>query len=141
MKLLRRTCRRGRIEIIPMIDTILILLIFYMSFSSFKRSEQRLDAKLQQISSNRTQSVVGLRELPPIVLHVFDHHRVELNGLTTLDVDNLRAVLVQATDAGLEPRVVIEAEPTTRYEHVVSTLDACAAAHLTRVGFVPARGR
>ena len=35
MKLKRRRLKRGRIEIIPMIDTIVILLIFYMTFSRF----------------------------------------------------------------------------------------------------------
>ena len=31
MKLKRRRVKRGRVEIIPMIDTIVILLIFYMT--------------------------------------------------------------------------------------------------------------
>src|ERR1043166_7817920 len=35
MKLKRRKVKRGRVEIIPMIDTIVILLIFYMTFSRF----------------------------------------------------------------------------------------------------------
>jgi biopolymer transport protein ExbD len=38
MKLKRRTIRRGRIEIIPLIDTIVILLIFYMTFSRFAQA-------------------------------------------------------------------------------------------------------
>ena len=33
MKLKRRKMKRGRVEIIPMIDTIVILLVFYMSFA------------------------------------------------------------------------------------------------------------
>ena len=34
MKLKRSNLKPGRVEIIPLIDTILILLIFYMSFST-----------------------------------------------------------------------------------------------------------
>ena len=33
MKIKRRRTKRGRVEIIPLIDTIVILLVFYMSFS------------------------------------------------------------------------------------------------------------
>src|SRR5579862_3539294 len=40
MKFKRRQIKRGRIEIIPMIDTIVILLIFYMSFSRFAEMER-----------------------------------------------------------------------------------------------------
>src|ERR1043166_7276542 len=40
MKLKRRQIKRGRVEIIPMIDTIVILLIFYMSFSRFAEMER-----------------------------------------------------------------------------------------------------
>ncbi|MGO9243190.1 MAG: ExbD/TolR family protein [Verrucomicrobiia bacterium] len=46
MKVKRRNIRRARIEIIPMIDTIVILLIFYMSFSRFAEVERQAGIKL-----------------------------------------------------------------------------------------------
>jgi biopolymer transport protein ExbD len=46
MKVKRRNIRRARIEIIPMIDTIVILLIFYMSFSRFAEVERAAGIKL-----------------------------------------------------------------------------------------------
>ena len=46
MKVKRRHVRRARIEIIPMIDTIVILLIFYMSFSRFAEVEKQAGIKL-----------------------------------------------------------------------------------------------
>jgi biopolymer transport protein ExbD len=46
MKLKRRHIKRGRVEIIPMIDTIVILLIFYMSFSRFAEMEREARVRL-----------------------------------------------------------------------------------------------
>jgi biopolymer transport protein ExbD len=46
MKVKRHNIRRARIEIIPMIDTIVILLIFYMSFSRFAEVERQAGIKL-----------------------------------------------------------------------------------------------
>ncbi len=39
MRMKRRELKKGRLEIVPMIDTFLILLIFYMSFSTFQQIE------------------------------------------------------------------------------------------------------
>ncbi|NQU11877.1 biopolymer transporter ExbD [bacterium] len=135
MKLPRRNGQRGRIEIIPMIDTILILLIFYMTFSTFCSSEKALEARL--LLKPRPGTEAGDTPPPPpeIVLHVFDRNRIVVNGHTVFDVNTLRAMLAQVTAGGLAARVVIEAEPATRYEDVVNTLDACALARLTQVGF------
>jgi len=48
MKLKRRRIKRGRVEIIPMIDTIVILLIFYMTFSRFVEASREANIKLPQ---------------------------------------------------------------------------------------------
>ena len=58
MKLNRREVKRGRIEIIPMIDTILIMLIFYMSFSTFTQKEKRIGADQTESSiANETRAM------------------------------------------------------------------------------------
>ena len=56
MKLARRTVKRGRVEIIPMIDTILILLIFYMSFSSFRSSSSSFRSLGEMFEARRALS-------------------------------------------------------------------------------------
>jgi biopolymer transport protein ExbD len=40
MRFKRRKIKRGRVEIIPMIDTIVILLVFYMTFSRFAEANK-----------------------------------------------------------------------------------------------------
>jgi biopolymer transport protein ExbD len=133
MKLARRHPKRGRVEIIPMIDTILILLIFYMTFSSFKQNEKRIDAKLPLISARVAPTKVPL----DIVVHVHDKDNIIVNGSAAFDMPSLRDAMMQLSTVGQEATVVIEAEPDTKYQDVISALDACAQARLTKVAFRP----
>jgi len=136
VKLNRRNVKRGRIEIIPMIDTILILLIFYMSFSSFKASEKRIDAKLPVIA--RTVRLAAATKVPlDINIHIFNKDRIVVNGAAELDLATLYGYMAQFGMIGQDASIVIGADPNTKYEDVVGALDACAMANLTKVAFRP----
>ena len=96
MKLNRRPIKRGRVEIIPMIDTILILLIFYMSFSTFTKREKRIDAKLPLVSAKIVPTEVPL----DIQLHVKEQGDVVVNDANTYDIISLRDTLTQLATIG-----------------------------------------
>lgn len=137
MKLKRRHIQRARIEIIPMIDTILMLLVFYMSFSTFNKRENRFHVKLPLVTSTTTAAQTPL----DIVLHVKDRDTIVVNGATTYDIPGLRDVMLQLTAVGQDTTIVIEADPDSSYQDVVSALDACAQAHLTKVALRPLPGK
>jgi biopolymer transport protein ExbD len=134
MKIARRQAKRGRIEIIPMIDTILILLIFYMSFSTFTAREQRIDAKMPHVT---TAASIPPTQVPlDIVLHVRSENEILANG-ARYTADTLRDAMQQLATIGQDATVVIEADPDTSYQAVISALDACALANLKKVAFRP----
>jgi biopolymer transport protein ExbD len=134
MKLPRRAIKRGRVEIIPMIDTILILLIFYMSFSTFTQKEKRMDAKMPLLNPNpKPPTEIEL----DIILHVFNKDQVVVNGAATYDMASLRSAMETMAAIGQKATVVIEAEPTTAFQDIISALDACAQANMTKVAFRP----
>ena len=133
MKLKRRALKRGRIEIIPMIDTILILLIFYMTFSTFNKREKRIDAKLPVVTAKVAPTQVPL----DIVLHIKDKDNILVNDANTYDIISLRDTMMQLATIVQDATIVIEAEPETSYQDVISVLDACAQAHLRKVAFRP----
>ena len=132
MKLQRRSPKRGRVEIIPMIDTILILLIFYMSFSTFSAKEKRIDAKLPIVSTKVAPTQVPL----DIVLHVRSQDEILVNG-AAYDAVSLRDAMQQLATIGQDATVIIEADPDTNYQAVIGALDACALANLKKVAFRP----
>ena len=130
MKLSRSHPKRGRVEMIPMIDTILILLIFYMSFSSFHRPEQRLDVPLAFHP--------GRGDVVQLNLHVRDENHIQVNqGEARFTVAALRDALATYASVQLPVAVTIEADSDTQYAAVIGTLDACAESHLKHVAFRP----
>jgi len=133
MKLKRRTLKRGRVEIIPMIDTILILLIFYMSFSTFSAKEKRIDAKLPLVTvAGKPSTQIPL----DLTLHVKDKDNIIVNG-AVFTADTLRSQMSTLASIGQDVTIVIEADPDTQYQAVIVALDACAEAKLTKVAFRP----
>jgi biopolymer transport protein ExbD len=135
MKLKRRFLKRGRIEIIPMIDTILILLIFYMSFASLTPKEKRMDAKMPLLIKNPVN-------VPPVdvpldlLVHVHDKGNVVVQG-APMDMETFRGYMTQYGAVGQNVTVVIGADAETVYQDVISALDACAQAKLQKVAFRP----
>lgn len=140
MKLTRRKIKRGRIEIIPMIDTILILLIFYTSFSTLTQREKHIDAKLPPAEGLEGGQIVSpTREMLNLSLHVHNQSHIVVNGndQTPYNLTQLAEFLKQYSHSGQEMTVVIRGNPATLYQDIVATLDACALAELTRVGIHP----
>jgi biopolymer transport protein ExbD len=134
VKIIRRQAKRGRIEIIPMIDTILILLIFYMSFSTFSAKEKRIDARMPLLAK---AAQVAPTQVPlEIVLHVRNVDEILANG-ASYSTDTLRDAMQQLATIGQDATVVIEADPETSYQAVINALDACAQANLKKVAFRP----
>jgi len=134
MKIKRRIAKRGRIEVIPLIDTILILLIFYMSFSSFETKEKRIDAKMPLISKTMNP---GTKFELDLTLHVYSQSNILVNG-ASYDAEGLREQMkLFTTTPDQSVTVIIEGEPETKYQAIISALDACAQAKLTKVAFRP----
>lgn len=135
MKIQRRSPKRGRVEIIPMIDTILILLIFYMSFSTFTAKEKRIDSRLPLIA--KPSAAITPTKVPlDLAIHVFNKERITVNG-AEYEATGLRDAMMQLASIGQEATIVIEGEADTSYQAVISALDACAQARLTNVAFRP----
>ena len=135
MKFQRRNLKRGRVEIIPMIDTILILLIFYMSFSTFSTKEKRIDSRLPLIA--KATATAPTKVPLDLAIHVIDNDHITVNGGSPFDANDLRGTMMQLASIGQETTIVIDGEADTSYQAVISALDACAQAHLTNVAFRP----
>src|SRR6516225_9698046 len=98
MKLTRRTVKRGRVEIIPMIDTISILLIFYMSFSTFKAKEKAIDSRLPTIA--KMTGGTPPTEVPlDLNVHVHDKDTITVNG-APYTADTLRDAMINLASIG-----------------------------------------
>jgi biopolymer transport protein ExbD len=125
-----------------MIDVVFLLLIFFMCASKFRVLERRLDAFLPKDKGPSSMQTV-VRQLDEIVVYVtaLESHGLRvpefrIRNLKMHDPNKLAQHLAQLKSIGDMP-VVIDGRPLCPFRHVMSALDACARAGLTKVEFRP----
>jgi biopolymer transport protein ExbD len=133
MKIKRRKIRRGRIEIIPMIDTIVILLIFYMTFSRF--AEATREANLQLPESRAGDE---FKQLPnQVIINMYSAEEVTIDKVK-YKVDDVPGLLRRFRES--DPKfanmsVILRASRDMTYADLSSFMKACAKAGVIDVTF------
>ncbi|MEI6084458.1 MAG: biopolymer transporter ExbD [Verrucomicrobiota bacterium] len=133
MKLKRRKIKRGRVEIIPMIDTIVILLIFYMTFSRFAEASKEANLKLP-----KSKAGVDNKEGGPVqvVLNMYSKDKVILNK-EQIPIEDLPARLmnIKKDPKYAKMLVVLRGDRNMTYADLSAFMKACAKARLADVTF------
>jgi len=134
MKLKRRKVKRGRVEIIPMIDTIVILLIFYMTFSRFVEAAKEGKIELPKTRAGNTleigpgQVVVNLIESDLISVDKTEYKLNQLPALLTRFKDTL--------PEGQRATVILRADrQKVAYKDLSEFMKMCAKAGIVDVTF------
>jgi biopolymer transport protein ExbD len=125
-----------------MIDVVFLLLIFFLCASKFRQLERRLDAFLPK-DKGPSAMQVQVRQLDEIVLHVtalqsrdLQVPQFRIRNWSTHDPNELYSHLARLKSVGDMP-VVIDGRPLCPFRHVMTALDCCARAQLTKVEFRP----
>lgn len=133
MKLKRRRIKRGRIEIIPMIDTIVILLIFYMTFSRFAEATREANLTLPE-----SRAGDEFKQLPnQVVINMFSADNVSINK-TKYKIEDVPALLRQIKQS--DPQfanmsVILRGSRDMTYADLSGFMKACAKAGIVDVTF------
>jgi biopolymer transport protein ExbD len=136
MEIKRRKIKRGRIEIIPMVDTIVILLIFYMTFSRF--AEMVYDAKVELPSS--IAGVEPDNRPDQIIVNMFSDNDIRVGG-TKYAVANLPLVLLQEKQRHPTLSVILRGNKQMPYRDLSNLMGACAKAGIADVTFATLEAR
>ena len=131
MKFKRRQIKRGRIEIIPMIDTIVILLIFYMSFSRFAEMEREA-----RITLPTSRAGDEFHKTPnQIIVNMFSADDVTVGG-QPYKVDDLPDLLgrMKATDPNLSS-LILRGRREMTYRDLSAFMKVCSKAGISDVTF------
>ena len=129
---MRMQSRKGRedpeVNLIPLIDVALLLVIFFMLSSTFMQ-EGRLKIELPQASLAPT----GKQKVDPIVVTVTQagSYRVNDRELINSSPDTLRAAIVEVAGADRDKPVTVRADGRATHQSVVSAMDV-----LGKLGFV-----
>ena len=130
--------RRGRqreepeINLIPMIDVLLVILIFLVVTTTFSQMSE-LQINLPTAQADKAQ------EKPSAVNVAVDASgRYAVNGRPYVgkEVDGLAVELKRAAgDAAKEPTVIISADASATHQAVVNVMEAARQAGLSRITF------
>ena len=146
MKVKRRNVKRGRIEIIPLIDTIVILLIFYMTFSRFSEAQRESTLKLpesragEQWKKRPEQVIVNMHSSDEASIGGMKYKVSELPGIIRNYYANL-----SRTDPGLakqlkggevKPSIILRGSREMTYKDLSDFMRVCAKTDLR--DFLPA---
>ena len=131
MKFRRRQSEEPEINLIPIIDVLLVVLIFLMlstTYSKFTELQLTLPtADAQQLKDRPAEIIVAIS--------ADGRYAIDRNAVEGRSVDLLTAALLQAAQGKQEPVVIVSADAATPHQAVVNAMDAARRANLTRLTF------
>ncbi len=127
--------KRPRIEIIPMIDVIFFLLVFFMLFTTFKTTPHGLDIRLPQATTAAQQ------EDQNITIYISSGGRIFLDE-EEKSIPDLAREIRQKQEIAPHLVAIINADQETPYNYVVRVMDVLRDGGIYRISFgaEPLRG-
>jgi biopolymer transport protein ExbD len=127
MRLMRRTVKKARIEIIPMIDTIFFLLVFFMISTLSMSRYTGLPVNLPKAATGQQQpSETAAITIAPDGKVAIDKEEVPR--------ENVRTILQQRVAAKPDLLVLIHADEHVEHGLVVEIMDAARQAGVAKMG-------
>ena len=122
------------IQLAPLVDVLLLLLIFFLLTWNAARNENELDVKVPKASSAREKtSPIG-----DVVVNVKADGNVVVNR-RTLSAAELSELLKSLVQLNAEQAVVIRGDEAGAYRNVIGVLNICSEAGITNVAFATAK--
>ena len=122
------------IQLAPLVDVLLLLLIFFLLTWNAARNENELDVKVPKASSAREKSA----PIGDVVVNVRADGNVIVNRrtLTSAELTDLLKSLVQLNS---EQAVIIRGDEAGAYKNIIGVLNICTEAGISNVAFATAK--
>jgi biopolymer transport protein ExbD len=122
------------IQLAPLVDVLLLLLIFFLMTWNAARSENELDVKVPKASAAKERPA----PIGDVVVNVKADGNVVVNRriLGPAELGELLKNLVQLNP---EQAVVIRGDESGAYKNVINVLNVCTTAGITNVAFATAK--
>ena len=122
--------QRPIIQLIPLVDILMYMLIFFMAVSVMQQFEMELSINVPKARESKDST-----RLPgEIIINIDRGGKVVVNQKTLLSAD-LAGILKRIAHLYPNQPVIIRADADTRHASVVGVLDACAAAGIWNISF------
>src|SRR3979490_1757499 len=130
----RATLQHPGIQLAPLVDVLLLLLIFFLLTWNAARNENELDVKVPKASSAKEKTA----PIGDVVVNVKADGNVVVNR-RTLSPAALTEMLKNLVQLYPDQAVVIRGDETGAYKNVVGVLNICSEAGVTNVAFATAK--
>ena len=122
------------IQLAPLVDVLLLLLIFFLLTWNAARNENELDIKIPKATTAKEKTA----PIGDVIVNVKADGSVVVNRRTLFGPDllNLLKGLVQLNP---DQAVVIRGDQAGEYKNIVNVLDICSQAGVTSVAFATAK--
>jgi len=122
------------IQLAPLVDVLLLLLIFFLLTWNAARNENELDVKVPKASAAKEKAA----PIGDIIVNVKADGNVVVNRrtLTTVELTEMLKNLVQLYP---EQAVVIRGDEEGAYKNIVGVLNICSEAGVSNVAFATAK--
>ena len=125
----RRTAL-SQINVTPFVDVMLVLLVIFMVTAPMM--DKGLDVNLPQVKDAPNMSVKD----EPLTVTISAAGAISINETRVESIDQLGAVLTQATAGRKDLEVLLEADRKVPYGQVAAVMAAIRAAGIEKVGMV-----
>jgi len=132
---LGRRREEPEINLIPMIDVLLVILIFMMVTTSYaKFSELQINLPQAGGETSGTKS-----NIVTVAVDASEHYAINNQGLSYTGVDSLAASLKAAAGNQSDPTIVIDADAKATHQSVINVMEAARRAGYGRITFTTQR--
>jgi biopolymer transport protein ExbD len=122
------------IQLAPLVDVLLLLLIFFLMTWNAARNENELDVKVPKASAAKEKTA----PIGDVVVNVKADGNVVVNR-RTLSGSELSELLKGLVQLNSEQAVVIRGDEAGAYKNIVGVLNVCSQAGVTNVAFATAK--
>jgi biopolymer transport protein ExbD len=122
------------IQLAPLVDVLLLLLIFFLLTWNAARNENELDVKVPKASAAKDKPA----PIGDVVVNVKTDGNVVVNR-RTLTAGELTELLKGLVQLNSEQAVVIRGDEAGAYKNIIGVLNICTEAGITNVAFATAK--
>ncbi len=122
------------IQLAPLVDVLMLLLIFFLLTWNAARNENELDVKVPKAAAAKEKSA----PMGDVIVNVKSDGNVVVNR-RTLSGPELSDLLKNLVKLNADQAVVIRGDETGAYKNVVNVLNVCSEAGVTNVAFATAK--
>jgi biopolymer transport protein ExbD len=119
----------GGINLMPLVDVVFLLLIFFLAATTFQNEEVELNLRLSEANSGDAG-----KAKKQLIISLLQDDTVTMGG-RTVTMEALRQKLVAAITRNKEQAVLVRGDSSAQFGVGLQVLDACRLAKIKKVNF------